>query len=625
MYTTTAEALKLFQSTKHGFLKQISNETKQLQLDGARLLTSQEKGMPAAVKLGNYFLAEKEISIPVLIPFADAPNLYFETDYSERANVLLRLQQIVVDLVEHISHEACTITVIDPRMDSLPFMNKLRAPFVKLAYNEPAIRQALRTVIQQNTRVYADCITAGFTRLTDYNATQEYAEAYNVVVVPDVLQLQSRDVLDLLQSLIGRSKAGCYVIMAGAPVDTIDTSRYRAQLAFVEQLCGDSERCIVIKASAGDLVLPKSLSLSEVIASVPNVTDLSVLGARVAALKQLQLADQEAENFLSIPIGRQGARPFHLELGNGVEAFHALIGGRTGSGKSNLLNNMIVEIGRQYEADDIQLYLLDYKQGLEFAPFATHPNVALLLTDNKNIERGIEVLKDLRTAIDERGQLFQKFGARNIEGYREKSGKTMPRIILIVDEFQVLFSGKFRNKANEHLKDIARRGRSFGLHLVLSSQSLKDYSLDTDLKNQLGLRIALRLEANECPGFLDIDNDGPTYLEKYHAIINTKSGKRDGNNVLKLNYLSDDALDQSISVLAANDIHQIEKVFIARTDSQKSAPQPQLESAPPSPTTSEGRSVFDSLFEDIVNKDKPTEKKTTGNKTFDDLMKNFDL
>lgn len=631
MQPATEKALNSLRYLTNDFLERTTSEVERLLALSETLYVRKDKGMPAAVSLGDSTLVEGVVSVPILVPLADAPALYLEAQPGERLDTLLLLQKIVVDIIERISHEACKITVIDPRMDSLPFLNKLGAPYVKIVNSEATIKQALRQIIQHNTRVYADCITAGFTRLTDYNATQEYAEAYNLVVVADLLQLQSQDTLDLLQSLLGRSKAGCHVIMAGTPPDADDPSRQRAQRTFVQQLYKDSELCTVFRAFEGRLDIPDSLTIHNALKTMPLEVDLGTLGARVAALKQLDAANKEADNFLSIPIGRQGARPFYLELGNGVEAFHALIGGRTGTGKSNLLNNMIIEIGKYHEADDIQLYLLDYKQGLEFAPFATHPNVALLLTDNKNIERGIGVLQDMRTEIDKRGMMFEQIGARNIESYREKSGKKMPRLIMIIDEFQVLFSGKFRGKANEHLKDIARRGRSFGLHLVLSSQSLKDYSLDTDLKNQLGLRIALRLEANECPGFLDIDNDGPTLLERYHAIINTKSGKLAGNNVIKINYLPDAELEQSIKILVAKDTHQIKKTFIARPDENEQIPEAMPQTEAPaavktsSTLTSKGRSEFDTLFDEVINRGKPTEEKKTGNKVFDDLMKDFNI
>ena len=578
------------------------------------------QGLPACWRLGDLVFGEdsSESVVPQLVELEHSPSLLLLADESQLEFSNYLVQHIVLDVLQVTDSESCQVTVIDPKVDSFPFLAKLGRPWLKLVHDEQEILATLKGIVAQNARVYADCVTAGYQNLADYNAQQEYPEPYQLVVVNAYQQIKQAEIFTQITSLLNKAKAGCYLLAAGRPVPEKEVYLPDREQELQAKMV---EKCLVVELKAGQSLLPADGNWPPEMAAGWISKDFDVLSKVVRTLSEKHQAEHAAANFLRVPIGRLGSRPAMLELGDQVGAYHVLIGGRTGSGKSNLLNNIIVQAGELYTPDELRLYLLDYKGGVEFAPFRDHPNVELLLTDNSQIERGIKVLERMRNLIDKRAQLFLKAGAKNIDTYRKKSGETLARILMIIDEFQVLFSGRFRDKANTYLKDVARRGRSFGLHLILSSQSLKDYALDTDLKNQLGLRIVLRLEANECGGFLDFNNEAPTSLENYHAVLNARNGKPRFNQIIKLNYLPDEALANKIKTLRDQDQWQIVKTLISpATKNEATSEEKETEKKSES-----GSNAFDSLFNDFLGEEEKTRPKRSGDETFDSLLDDFNL
>jgi hypothetical protein len=143
---------------------------------------------------------------------------------------------------------------------------------------------------------------------------------------------------------------------------------------------------------------------------------------------------------LRIPVGRTGAvRIQELRLGRGV-AQHALIAGKTGSGKSTLLHVMITNLALWYSPDEVELYLIDFKKGVEFKTYVTNdlPHARAVAIESDR-EFGLSVLRRIDAEMNRRGDCCDGPGAGSAclsPGDRQK----MPRTLLMVDEFQVFFS-----------------------------------------------------------------------------------------------------------------------------------------------------------------------------------------
>src|SRR6185369_8821697 len=122
---------------------------------------------------------------------------------------------------------------------------------------------------------------------------------------------------------------------------------------------------------------------------------------------------------LTIPLGRVGAtRRQALALGHGT-AQHVLVAGKTGSGKSTLLNILITNAALHYSPDQLEMYLIDFKKGVEFKAYASHalPHARVVAIESER-EFGLSVLQKLDAELKRRGEKFRELGIANIKDAR---------------------------------------------------------------------------------------------------------------------------------------------------------------------------------------------------------------
>ncbi len=260
---------------------------------------------------------------------------------------------------------------------------------------------------------------------------------------------------------------------------------------------------------------------------------------------------------LKVPIGPTGARRLqYMTLGEGL-AHHALIVGRTGSGKTNLMHVIISALAMSYSPEELQLYLVDFKGGVGFKPYATSelPHAAVIAIESER-EFGISVLSGLDATLRERFELFRKAGVDNLADYRaRKPDERLPRILLIVDEYQEFFSPQddaIAQQAKMILDRIVRQGRSFGIHILLGTQSLAgNAQLPTSTLGQMAVRIALPCNEADARAIFSEDNRAARSLTRPgEAIYNSAAGLIEGNNPFQVALFSDTDLQRSLEAIA---------------------------------------------------------------------------
>ncbi|MDA8745295.1 FtsK/SpoIIIE domain-containing protein [Rubripirellula amarantea] len=266
----------------------------------------------------------------------------------------------------------------------------------------------------------------------------------------------------------------------------------------------------------------------------------------------------ETNSGINIPVGSQGAnRTLSLDLGEGVRQ-HVLIAGKTGSGKSTLLHSIITAGAYQYRPDQLQFYLLDFKKGVEFKVYADSglPHARVIGIESER-EFGRSVLQRLDAELQSRGEKFRAVGAQELGAYREKSEDAMPRIMLVVDEFQELFMRDDRIAADcaMLLDRLVRQGRSFGMHVILSSQSLAGaYSLPRATLGQMAVRIAMQCSEADAALILSDDNTAARLISRPgEAIYNNAGGLAEGNQPFQVAWLSADRHREMLVSIAARD------------------------------------------------------------------------
>ena len=214
---------------------------------------------------------------------------------------------------------------------------------------------------------------------------------------------------------------------------------------------------------------------------------------------------------------------------------HALLAGRSGSGKSNLLHVLIHSLCHMYSPSELNIYLLDYKQGTEFNVYASPPlPQAKLVATESDPEYGVTVLAHLTEELEKRAQKFKSQSVRDFYEYRESSAAELPRILLIIDEFQLLFSEgrQVGEPAEKMLNNLLRQGRAYGIHILLATQTLKGIqSLSmSQLTSQIGCRIALACSEEDSAMILGSNNwEASTLSSPPEGIINNSNGARSAN------------------------------------------------------------------------------------------------
>ena len=285
----------------------------------------------------------------------------------------------------------------------------------------------------------------------------------------------------------------------------------------------------------------------------------------------------DSRSELRIPLGRTGAtRLQHLLLGRGV-AQHMLIAGKTGSGKSTLLHVMITNLALWYAPDQVELYLIDFKQGVEFKTYATHhlPHARAIAIESDR-EFGLSILRRLDAEMARRGDLFREAGVQDLGAYRKATGKAMPRTVLIVDEFQVFFGedDKLAQDAAVLLEQLVRQGRAFGIHVVLGSQTLGGvFGLARSTIGQMAVRIALQCSDADSQLILDEDNMAARLLARPgEAIYNDVGGRVAGNSPFQTAWLPDATRDNYLGKVRERQATSDERRFEPAIVFEGSAP-----------------------------------------------------
>jgi hypothetical protein len=252
---------------------------------------------------------------------------------------------------------------------------------------------------------------------------------------------------------------------------------------------------------------------------------------------------------IRVPIGRTGATKFqYLALGKATRQ-HALIAGKTGSGKSTLFHVLITNLALWCPPDQVQFYLVDFKKGVEFKCYATHrlPHARVVAIESDR-EFGLGVLQRLDDELRIRGEQFRNAQVQDLAAYRRSPGATpMPRLLLLVDEFQEFFveEDRIAQNASVLLDRIVRQGRAFGIHVILGSQTLGGaYTVARTTLGQMVVRIALQCNEADAMLIMDEENPAPRLLSRPgEGIYNDAAGARSGNSPFQVVWLSDEVRD----------------------------------------------------------------------------------
>lgn len=190
-----------------------------------------------------------------------------------------------------------------------------------------------------------------------------------------------------------------------------------------------------------------------------------------------------ASGGLACVFARSGAGPLAIDLV--ADGPHAVIGGTTGAGKSELLVSWVLAMASSHPPSAVTFLLVDFKGGSSFASLRPLPHVVGVVTDldERSAHRA---MLSLRAELRFRERAIASAGARSIDSPAVR----LPRLVIVVDEFAAM-AADFP-ELHELFADLAARGRSLGLHLVLCTQRPAGAIRDAVLANAT-LRLSLRV------------------------------------------------------------------------------------------------------------------------------------
>jgi DNA segregation ATPase FtsK/SpoIIIE, S-DNA-T family len=259
---------------------------------------------------------------------------------------------------------------------------------------------------------------------------------------------------------------------------------------------------------------------------------------------------QDAATLLESPVGSV-SRDNHLNLWFGVNrdgrpCAHGVLGAMPGSGKSNLYHVFICGLCTRYSPEELNLYLIDGKMGVEFQIYRRLPH-ARVVALNSAPELSRSVLAELVAEMERRNELFGKLKVVDLPGYRKAGSPAgpRPRLVLMIDEYQELFEEDRFNQASAHLLTLAQQGRSVGIHLLLGSQRFGAAGMlnQAAVFGSIHLRLAMRMSQSDIQGLTEFGRNGKRLIEQCDLpgkiVVNSNSGDDNSNEFGKVALLGD--------------------------------------------------------------------------------------
>lgn len=492
------------------------------------------------------------ISVPFLLPLCEYGSFLFDGELSITSIPNL-FQQIMLRLSLSLPLELCHFHMIDCDYGrSFAKFNSLQNPKIqKTLYGVDQVTGLFLEMENVMRNMYSGEM-GKYANLSEYNRNNpKLAKPYNFIFVDDFPASCSCQAIEQLKAMINRGNAmnaGIYLFI-----------NYSASNNSTRDLDIDffREHCVVISSKANG---ESSIGSLDVFAHHHHInfigTDIPQKFDDIASLLNIEetssvqnnnIPEQEFYNIskediwagsslseIKIPVGLTENGDYASMLFTQKDAQNsAIVVGRPGSGKSKFLHSLILNATLRYSPDELELYLLDFS-GVEFDVYArNHLPHAKIIAPESEREFGVSVLEEIYNEGIRRERLCRENAVDNTEALRKKNSQLLvPRILVIIDEFQELFNkyDKITTLSYNMINHIIQKYRKFAINLVLSSQ--KAYQVTSDISiDEIGNRIAFSCNPRDSI-LVGLDNTSLD-LPGGNFIYNNSAGARNSNTRAK--------------------------------------------------------------------------------------------
>lgn len=248
------------------------------------------------------------------------------------------------------------------------------------------------------------------------------------------------------------------------------------KLEYVAQLIAPMRDVTASVSGGGGGSLPKNVRLLDILNLAKPTPE--------AVIERWKNSPESLQAIVGVTI--DGLMKIDLRL----DGPHGLIAGTTGSGKSELLQTFVASIASSYSPQKVNFLFVDYKGGTAFAECSQIPHSVGMVTDLDEY-LAQRVLISLNAELKRREALLREYSCKDLITFEKRFPDVCPpSLIIVIDEFAAL--AREVPDFVEGVVDIAQRGRSLGLHLILATQRPAGVVND-NIRANTNLRIALRI------------------------------------------------------------------------------------------------------------------------------------
>jgi hypothetical protein len=525
------------------------------------------------VRIGMY--ENKEGKTAITIPIFESKVLSWNLKDIKPEKAFNALQNIVTRMVMAMPKGHIKIRIVDEDMGAnfqmllgLPEEIKGNAIY----YDSTQVMTLFDNLKKRDSKIIFEKLKNQYNNLIEFNIQNEFNyEPIQLIIINGLPLNFNEQFLKYISNQIEKGcKSGCYYLFVHNP-DNLNTDEdNESYYAIMRNSVKMGDNLLDIFPSSG-------ISNTEECKFTPEYDTLDISGNTLNAFSANYLKEtinkisatavaesKQYENNSSkgiiIPIGKTDkGKSLELDFSENSSAYHGIICGTTGSGKTVMLHQIITSGSIIYTPDELQFVLLDYKLGTEFNVYKNLPHARVVAID-ADIEFGNETLKFLSEIMKERSEAFKKYGTANLEDYRNKSGQKCPRILVIIDEFQVLLEGSgdvsrsIVEDVRKQIDNIVRLGRSFGIHLLLSTQTPSGVKWSGSTMENIALRIGLRMSTeSEAYLFKHQTPISSKFTQKYgKAVYNDKGGvssEESPSTIFNTNYVDTEKVPSMVEII----------------------------------------------------------------------------
>ena len=516
------------------------------------------------------------VKFPITSTIEEPINYFIEAD-TDNYNARNIAQGIMFSYLSSISATKLQFDVIDCEKHGnsvLPYLD-LRKNIPELFGSKiyTSVKDAISKIEELNDKtdqMIQEILGAEYDDIYDYQKKhKEYELKIELLVLFDFPKGLTEENLSALRNIIINGKrCGIYTLILGstAEKEKYGNEEFSEKTREIKKICasidvnGDNSQMMLMDYE--NLYIPES---SEFIRFSKDYFDAcDKINNKVFTFESIldeNLFERHSDKALTVPIGiGAGDDIVEIMFGKG-SSHHLLVAGATGSGKSSFYHTLIISSMLHYSPDELNLYMMDFKGGTEFKIYDSYrlPHVKLLALDAMQ-EFGESILEDLIHEIEIRSERFKEYNVSKLSEYVQVSNKKMPRILVIIDEFQILFNEatnrKVANNCGQLIKRIVTEGRSYGINLMMATQStniISSLAIETGTMQQMRIRLGLKCGESDAKYLFGDEKcnkalplmKGPIGT----AVLNEEYTEED-NVKLRVSYCDDERKEKYLNMIA---------------------------------------------------------------------------